>query len=100
VRLQELFTFLDDYAKAHFAAEEQLMRDVGYPGLADHAQEHSEFKRRLRSFAPQWESEGNSTAMLFALSGLLQFWLTDHVTSSDQRIGEFLRGHVPSWDGA
>jgi hemerythrin len=91
IRLQELFTFLEDYARAHFAAEEQLMRDVGYPRLAEHAQEHSGFKRRLQSLLPQLESEGDSTALSLALRGLLEFWLTDHVTSSDQRIGEFLR---------
>ena len=99
-RLQELFTYLEDYARAHFAAEEQLMRDADYPGLTEHVQEHSEFKRRLRSLVPQWESEGDSTAMLFALGGLLRSWLADHVTSSDQRIGDFLRGRAPSWDRA
>jgi hemerythrin len=93
IRLQELFTFLEDYARAHFAAEEQLMRDVGYPRLAEHVQEHSEFRRRLQSLLPQLESEGDSTALSLALRGLLELWLTDHVTSSDQRIGEYLREH-------
>jgi hemerythrin len=92
-RLEELFTFLADYVGAQFAAEEQLMRDVGYPELAEHAQEHSEFKRRLQSLVPQLESEEDSTALLPELRGLLHFWLTDHVTSRDQRIGDFLKDH-------
>jgi hemerythrin len=91
LRLQELFTFLEDYARVHFAVEEQLMRDAGYPNLTEHIQEHSEFKRRLRSLVPHWESEGDSTALLAALLGFLDHWLTDHVTSSDQGIGDHVR---------
>jgi hemerythrin len=90
-RLEDLFAYLMEYARVHFAAEEQLMRDVGYPGLAEHIQEHSEFRRRLLSLVPQWESEDDSTAMLAALVGFLDFWLTDHVTRSDQRISDHMR---------
>jgi hemerythrin len=91
IRLEELFTFLADYARSHFAAEERLMRAAGYPGLAAHAQEHSEFRRKLQSLVPHWESEGDSTALLAALLGFLDYWLTDHVASSDQGIGDHVR---------
>ena len=40
--IQELFDFLSRYAREHFEAEEQLMREVGYPRLASHALEHAE----------------------------------------------------------
>ena len=78
-RLEDLFAYLLDYARVHFAAEEQLMRDMGYPRLAEHVQEHSEFRHRLLSLIPQWESEGDSTAMLAALLGFMEYWLTEHV---------------------
>jgi hemerythrin len=90
-RLADLSGYLLDYARVHFAAEEQLMRDVGYPGLAEQVHEHSEFTRRLRSLVPQWESEDGSTAMLAALVGFLDSWLTDHVSSSDQLFGDYVR---------
>jgi hemerythrin len=90
-RLEELFAYLAHYADAHFEAEERLMREVGYPGLPEHAKEHADFKRTLLSLMPQWESEGESSALLMSLLGFLDYWLTSHVTSRDQRIGEFLR---------
>jgi len=90
-RLEELFAFLAGYALEHFVDEEQYMRKVGYPQYASHVQEHAEFKRRLRSLVPQWDSEGESQALLTALLGFLDSWLTGHVGKSDQAIGEFVR---------
>jgi hemerythrin-like metal-binding protein len=90
-RLEDLFGYLANYARVHFAAEERFMSDVGYPRLAEHVQEHSEFSGRLLSLVPQWESEDDLTA---ALAGLLEFldsWLMDHVTKSDQHVGDFVR---------
>jgi hemerythrin-like metal-binding protein len=90
-RLEELFAFLAEYAVEHFASEERLMRTVGYPDLEQHAAEHRAFKQRLGSLVPQWDSEGDSTAMLLALLGFLDTWLTGHVRGSDQRLGVFIR---------
>jgi hemerythrin len=90
-RLEELFTFLSNYTLEHFAAEERYMREVGYPQLAEHVQEHREFIRRLRSLVPQWESEGGSSAMVIALLGFLELWLTEHIGGVDQRIGDFVQ---------
>jgi hemerythrin-like metal-binding protein len=90
-RLDELFGFLKEYAVDHFEAEERLMRETEYPGLMEQVRQHADFNRRLRSLVPHWESEGGSTALLLALTGALDLWLRDHVTSCDQRFGDFLR---------
>jgi hemerythrin len=90
-RLEDLFAYLVDYARVHFAAEERFMREVGYPGLAEQVHEHAEFRRRLLSLVPQWESEDDSPAMLAALVGFLDSWLVDHVTRSDRRIADYVR---------
>jgi hemerythrin len=89
-RLEELFAFLAEYALEHFAAEERIMREARYSDLAEHMAEHREFKQRLGSLMPQWDSEGASPAMLIALLGFLDSWLTSHVKGSDQRIAAFL----------
>jgi len=90
-RLKELFAYLHSYARVHFDVEERLMREVGYPRLAEHVQQHSDFKRRLQSLIPHWEIEGDSAALLLALQGFLHFWLADHVRHSDSRIDDYLR---------
>ena len=83
--------FLVAYVGFHFEAEERLMRETEYPGLVEQVRQHADFNRRLRSLVPHWESEGGSTALLLALTGALDLWLRDHVTSCDQRFGDFLR---------
>jgi hemerythrin len=90
-RVEELFAYLQDYAVAHFDSEERVMREAGYPGLQEHMMEHAEFRRRLASLVPHWESEGESTALTVALLGFLDHWLEVHVTTTDQRMGDFLR---------
>jgi len=90
-RFREFLTYLQMYARTHFEAEERLMRDVGYPLLAAHIHEHSDFKRRLQSLVPKWEVESDSPAFVLAVHGLLHFWLADHVTVSDKRLQAFLR---------
>jgi hemerythrin len=92
-RLAESFAFLAKYASEHFEAEETLMREVGYPGLASHIEEHREFQRTFDSLASHWKAEGGTAAVCMALQGFLDGWLARHVTDSDQRVGEFLRTH-------
>ena len=90
-RVGSIFECLDEYARAHFASEERLMREVDYPEMERHVHEHLEFRRRLASLVPHWESEGPSAAMTMALLGFLDRWLSDHVTASDRQLGAFVR---------
>jgi hemerythrin-like metal-binding protein len=48
-QVRTLLVSLAEQAAEHFIAEEQLMRGVGYPRLAEHAQEHAYFTLRFRS---------------------------------------------------
>jgi hemerythrin len=88
--LEELFSYLEHHMQTHFEAEERFMRERGYPHLAEHLKEHLEFKRTLHSLLPHWESEGESPALVMALVGLLDQWLTEHVSTSDRDFGEFM----------
>jgi len=90
-RLRALLASIADRAVEHFLAEEKLMREVGYPRLAQHVQEHTYVKRRFRSLVPQWESEGDSTEMIGVLLGFLDLWLNTHIRYSDRFIGDFIR---------
>jgi hemerythrin len=95
-RLAELFGFLTQYVAEHFEAEERLMRETDYLGLAEQVHQHDDFKRRLHGLVPHWESEGGSTALLLALTGFLDIGLRDHIKSSDQRFADFMRGRRSS----
>jgi hemerythrin len=67
------------------------MLEAGYPRLPSHALEHAEFRRRLATLVPHWESEGDSSSLLMAVSGFLVRWLREHIGTSDRAIGDYLR---------
>jgi hemerythrin len=94
--LGEMFAFLMQHEVEHFEAEERLMRETDYLGLAEHVRQHADFKRRLHGLVPHWESEGGSTALLLAVRGFLDLGLRDHIASSDRRFAEFMRGRRSS----
>jgi hemerythrin len=92
-RVEGMLHFLLLYAEEHFRAEERLMDETQYPEAAAHSRDHADFRRRLRSLVPVWESDGDSPALLLALVGFLRFWQVDHVSSRDGHFGEYLASH-------
>jgi hemerythrin-like metal-binding protein len=84
--LRALRASIADLAAEHLLAEEKLMRDVGYPRLAEHVSEHAYVKRRFRSLVPRWDSDGDSTEMITVLLGFLDLWRNTHVKHSDRQI--------------
>jgi len=83
-----LIQYVIQYATEHFAAEERLMQQYDFPGLAAHRLEHETFSQKLAEFN------------LFNLAGkpdvpphfltFLQTWLRDHVLKTDKEYSAFL----------
>ena len=71
-----LFRLLEDlvqYTAVHFAYEERLMEQGGYPELATHRAEHEDLARRVREFQKDLE-EGRITTGITLLQ-FLKEWL-------------------------
>ncbi|UZP66493.1 bacteriohemerythrin [Desulfovibrio mangrovi] len=84
---------LMEYAQSHFEDEEALMRSCGYPGLAEHQQEHIRFMERIRDFMLVLE-EGHSSGMLpMEMFHFLQSWLTEHIMRLDKDYGVYCKAH-------
>ncbi|WP_295443258.1 bacteriohemerythrin [uncultured Thiodictyon sp.] len=79
---------LADYTQSHFAAEENLMRLLRYPGYAEHKAQHEALMLRVVEF--QQKVDAGKTAIGFELMHFLKVWLTGHIMSSDQRYVECL----------
>jgi hemerythrin-like metal-binding protein len=80
-----------DYTCYHFAHEEQLMLRIGYPHYVDHCRQHQELRSRALAMHDSFGSGEASMAI-----ELLQFvteWLKCHTTTSDRRIGSYMRKH-------
>lgn len=83
--------FMQHYVVIHFADEEELQREIGYPELEKHAKIHTDFKQEIENFAAKIEEEGFDEETMQEFAARVMTWLIMHVAKEDQKIGEFIR---------
>ena len=84
--------FLMDYTEFHFAAEEKLQEEKGYPELEAHKELHKSFVQAvddLRSMLE--EEEGPSDAFVAAVNKNVVDWLKNHIQGCDKKVAEFVK---------
>lgn len=79
--------------RGHFAFEERLLADCGYPGLTEHKAAH----HRLIEDILRLQERFRTGAILQAadLAGFLNEWLLDHVNGPDREYSRFLGSQGP-----
>lgn len=87
-RLNALYFELIDYATYHFAAEEQLMQQHGYPAAAAHKREHALFAGEVAEIHANHLKRQHP--LFLEVLVFLQNWLTSHILQSDIALGRFL----------
>lgn len=82
------------YTVSHFASEELLMANSGYPNLDDHRSLHASLISRIRDF----ESQAAKAEQLTPVDSyeFLCSWLGDHILTSDRMFGEFMSRQAAS----
>lgn len=83
--------FLRDYARLHFAAEETLMKAVAYPARQVHEAEHAHFAGVVEGLAASLAEDGPTAALVHRIQRELTAWVPEHVYSTDQALGWYLR---------
>ncbi|WP_207061097.1 bacteriohemerythrin [Motiliproteus sp. SC1-56] len=78
------------YTREHFYAEESLMREVNYPGLAQHQQEHEALLAAVQRKIAALE-RGDKVLSIELLEFVHQ-WLSGHILNSDRAVASFCRG--------
>lgn len=80
-----------DYTIYHFAHEEELMGRIKYPFLDDHRREHNALREQINSMRSR--AEKGDPAIGGELLEFLTAWLRCHTTTTDRRIGSYMRSH-------
>ena len=89
--LKRIVDELSDYVAYHFAAEEQVMAEQSYPGLAEQQQEHALFKQKLDTLHQQISNTASfSTIEAVELTQLLADWFRNHILTVDAKLGAYL----------
>ncbi len=88
-QMSETVKFLNDYVERHFADEEKLQKQSGYPGYESHRAFHEKYKQTLREITAGISDSGISIADLAKLNGHIGLLVT-HIRTEDKKLGAFL----------
>lgn len=85
---------LYQYTRKHFSHEEALMREVGYPSIAAHTEQHNHLISRLNIVA---KSIASDTLEKSDLEAFLAFWLLNHIGGEDVKLAKYIElAQVPA----
>lgn len=88
---EDIATVLDelvDYTLSHFAFEESLMEEAGYPFAKAHKKVHQLFARRIDNFQQQARAGEDITEELLHV---LKAWLVNHIKRDDSDYTDVVR---------
>jgi hemerythrin len=88
-KISGVLSELVDYAKNHFAFEEEFMQRMKYAGLKRHREQHASLSQHIVSILLRMRR--GDTVSAFELLSFLKGWLDDHIAKEDTKIGEALR---------
>jgi len=74
---------------AHFTYEETLLKQVDFPGVQEHSEEHWEYLQQAREFVNLIDSE-NYQCFGTVLNDLLCRWLEDHILTKDKAFVDYV----------
>ena len=100
--LDSVFESLVKFTRIHFAHEEQLLFESGYPAAAEHKQEHESMIQKIMDLQARFRS-GAPMAMHEDGVELLKSWLFNHMYGADQKYGPYLEAKgvnsiLSSWE--
>ena len=90
-RAEELLAYLERYAAEHFATEEQVMWEFGYPDRDTHWSLHLAFAMELAKRKLEHQANRARTSLLVDLGRWMDRWLNEHVHGADTEMARFIR---------
>ena len=79
---------LIDYTKMHFAMEQRLMAQYGYPERKTHETQHQELVNQVDEL--DRKVKAGQTTVTIETMDFLKKWLNHHILQTDHKFGEFL----------
>ncbi|MCB0378061.1 MAG: hemerythrin family protein [Bdellovibrionales bacterium] len=88
--IEKIVNTLVVYVEKHFHDEEQIMQNMGFPGLGKHKEKHGKFDQIAREFAQKFSQPGDQAVVLEQLVAYLKKWLISHILVEDKAYKDYL----------
>lgn len=84
-------TYLEliEYTKTHFTQEETLMKNINYPALTEHVEQHTKLKEQVLDLKQKFSTNKKEICVETIL--FLKNWLTDHIISEDLKYAPYIK---------
>jgi len=93
-----LFVRLIDALQKHFALEEAMMRNLNYPELEQHIDEHRQLRDELNALAQRAaEAEGRGSHRMIKI---FERWQHKHIMTTDRRYVEYFQNPMQKKAGS
>ena len=90
-KIIETLLFMTEYTDFHFSTEEKYMRELDYPAMVNHLNQHEEFKAMLRTLEEDFKEDGATKVVSKSINTFLGNWLLNHIKVVDVNFGKFLK---------
>ena len=92
--LRSVLNELARYAREHFAWEENLLREVDYPGLDEQLRQHGFFRNQLAGLERAFQTPGGRDDLTGALH-FMRDWFLHHILAVDRQYMSYLQNRTP-----
>lgn len=89
--IQKTIRFLYDYTSKHFADEENLQVQTGYPDYPNHKKYHDGYKKVIKDIGEQLDKEGPTIALVGKINSSIGGWLVNHVKREDVKVAAHIK---------
>lgn len=91
IAVAEVIDELIDYTMSHFAFEEELMEEAGYPFSHAHRRVHEIFAKRVTEYRMRFQAGDDVTD---ELRSMLARWLFNHIRGDDRAYADSVKKHL------
>ena len=90
--IESLLDKLVSYTSHHFASEERLMKESGYPGYQQHHADHEKLASQVLEY--QAKVKTRACAVTVEMMRFLRDWLDHHIRGADMKVGVYLKSQL------
>lgn len=90
--LDSTVEFFEKYMNEHLIYEENYLREINYPQLQEHQEQHLIFANKYTELKEKMNEDSvNKAQLAFEIENFMGSWLTNHLLTEDQKYAKYIQ---------